>query len=527
MQDHALMSERYRHVLVPGRHHILTRFQARYLAELLGGWLEDTEGLGMAFADDAQVIWVVTSANHQNTRRNPIPANRREVAIELFGQREGIRSLVVPVIDVPETDRFADVTLKAVTGATGERLRLTPDDTIVATSTPSVIDMYRTLGFRIAPLELDHPEKPLRAWEVLLLLADGRPEWRRHAHPASQDVIDRYGLDQLVRMVMADPIVGLEGSLTATRDYRTYAAAFEAAAQRKWEQARPFIRPGRIVDVGCASGGMLELAAAAPELGESDLYGIEVARHLHEECVHKKAQGAFANPNTFFYQRNVLAGPIFPDGSVDTTLTFALTHEIFSYGGGEDALRRFVSTIFAHTGPGGVWINSDVCGPDDGDRPVRLVFEEPGLGAPTRDLTALAPETARDHLAALTPAARFPQFACDFRRAAKVPFPLEIVDERTVLLSLRDAMEFLSKYRYVDNWLSETHEQFCALAWTDWTTLVSEIGFNVDTRSAPWRNAWIVENALRTVAHLEDADGSVLPWPVTHLLLVAQRPPVG
>ena len=50
--------------------------------------------------------------------------------------------------------------------------------------------------------------------------------------------------------------------------------------------------------------------------------------------MHKKAQGAFANPNVFFYRRNVLGGAVLAPRSVDTTLTFALTHEIWSYGDG-------------------------------------------------------------------------------------------------------------------------------------------------------------------------------------------------
>jgi hypothetical protein len=117
----------------------------------------------MTLAPDAEVVWAVTSANHANTRRNPIPANRREVAIELFSLREGLRSLVVPVLDVASTERFAEITLKAVTAATGESLVLSPADCVVATSTPSVIAMYEDLGFAIAPLELDHSDKPLRA----------------------------------------------------------------------------------------------------------------------------------------------------------------------------------------------------------------------------------------------------------------------------------------------------------------------------------------------------------------------------
>src|SRR5207253_8454559 len=100
-----------------------------------------------------------------------------------------------------------------------------------------------------------------------------------------------------VAMVLGDPVVGQEGSLTETRNYRAYAASFEASAERKWKQARPYVVPGRIVDVGCATGAVLELASRDPGLQESDLFGIEVSQHLFEECVHKKSQGLFGNPN--------------------------------------------------------------------------------------------------------------------------------------------------------------------------------------------------------------------------------------
>jgi hypothetical protein len=63
----------------------------------------------------------------------------------------------------------------------------------------------------------------MRPWDVLLLLAADDPGWRDLAHPATLDVFDRYGLDTLVRTVVNDPVVGDEGGLTTTRDYRTYA----------------------------------------------------------------------------------------------------------------------------------------------------------------------------------------------------------------------------------------------------------------------------------------------------------------
>lgn len=493
-----------RYVIFPGRHHVLTRFQARYLAELAGA--------------DTTVIWAVTSANHQNTRRNPIPGHRREAAIELFSQTTRIRSLVVPVVDVPTDERFAEITMKAIRHATG--IDPSPDNAVVACSTPAVSEMYARLGFPIAPVEHDHPDDPPYPWQLLELIATGG-SWREDAHPATVDVFDRYGLAAHIATISADPIVSSEGSLTDTRDYRSYSAAFDAAAERKWAQARPYVRPGRIVDVGCATGAMLELVAADPVFAESDLYGIEVARHLFEECEHRKAQGVFANPNTFFYQRNVLAGPVFPDGTIDTTLTFALTHEIYSYGQRMASLRAFAGAIARHTAPGGVWINSDVCGPDDPDRLVRLVFHEPGVGESAVDLESMAPEAVRAYMTARAPAARFGQFAADFRRNSDVAFAYEVVDDRTVRLRLADAMEFLTRFSYVDNWLSETHEQFCGLSWRDWIALAEEAGLRVDPRSGPWRNDWLVTNVFDRAAALCADDGSSLEWPATHVLLAA------
>jgi hypothetical protein len=268
----------------------------------------------------------VTSANHESTKRNPVPYHRREAAIERFSVLAGLRSLVVPVFDTAPTDRFAEVTIKNIAVSTG--LDLTPDNTVVACSTPEVSALYEKLGFRIALVEAEphasEAEPPERPWDVLLRLAAGDEVWRELAHPATIDVFDRYRLEDSVRTVVNDPVVGDEGGLTTTRDYHTYVESFAHSARRKWDLVRPHVRPGRIVDIGCGAGAVLELADREPSLHESDLIGIEVARHLHEECVHKKAQGAFANPNVYFYHRNVLGGAVLPPRSVDTTLTFAL-----------------------------------------------------------------------------------------------------------------------------------------------------------------------------------------------------------
>lgn len=493
-------------VLFPGRHHVLTRFQAEYLHALAG--------------DGVTVVWAVTSANHANTRRNPVPYHRREAAIERFSALTGLRSLVVPVFDTAPTDRFAEVTVKNIAVATG--LDLTPADTIVACSTPEVAALYEKLGYALATVEASVSPAPERPWDVLLRLAAGDETWRELAHPATVDVFDRYRLADAVRTVVNDPVVGDEGGLTPTRNYRAYAEAFADSAARKWAAVREYVRPGRIVDIGCGAGAVLELADREPVLRESDLIGVEVARHLFDECVHKKAQGAFTNPNVFFYRRNVLGGAVFPPRSVDTTLTFALTHEIWSYGEQATSLRAFVQAVYDHTAPGGVWINSDVCGPDDRTRQVLLGLER-GDGdnpaVPRKDLAELPSAEVAAYVAGLSTRARFDQFTVDYR------FPFAYAaDGDTIRLTLADAMDFLTRKDYVDNWLSETDEQFCGLEYADWKALLADAGFEVDPASGTSRNDWIVANRIAPVATLTDVDGEPLDWPVTHVLLVARRP---
>lgn len=509
------------HVLFPGRHHLVTRFQVEYLRALLAGSLCDDTGAPIRCTSDARVVWAVTSASHSGTRRNPIPAHRREALIERVTAAAGMEPLVVPVADVPPSERFAGTVLGSVEVSLG--LRLTPERAVVACSTPPVADLYRRLGFRIAPVEQDHPETPARPWDVLEAAVRDDGAWRGLVHPAALAFYDRYDLVAAVRTAHLDPTVSAEGDLTLTRDYRSYTAAFDDAADRKWEQVGPHVRPGRVVDLGCAAGGLLERAARDPRLAESDLYGVDVSRHLIAEAQHRRAQGVFANPNVFFAQRNLLTAPVFPDASVSTTITVALTHEISSYGDGPGDLELLAGRIFAHTAPGGVWINSDVLGPADGDRLVHLHLDGDHRGTSAVDLTD--GRDAAAHLTRLTPAGRLVQFAQDFPALSGAGYQVRWVDVGVAELTLRAAMEFLYTRDYLSSWLSECHERFCDLSWPDWHDLLVGAGFTPAPASGPWRNEWLVENRLSVGARLVDpASGAPVPWPDTHVLSVARRP---
>ena len=123
-------------------------------------------------------------------------------------------------------------------------------------------------------------------------------------------------------------------------------------------------------------------------------------------------------------------------------------------------------------------------------------------------------------MAGLSTRARLDQFAVDFA----FPFAYEPAGDDTVRLDLASAMDYLTRKDYVDNWLSETQEQFCGLSFTDWTALLTEAGFDIDPASAPVRNDWVIDNRIAPVASLSDLDGNPLPWPATHVLAVARRP---
>lgn len=515
------------HVLFPGRHHLVTTYQVDYLTRLLAGAETDSTGEPLTFAPGAQVVWALTSATHSGTRRNPVPAHRREALIEGVTLTAGLPSLVVPVADVPRNDGFAHTVVAAVEASLG--LRLTPATTVVACSTPAVAALYAAAGFVLAPVEDGADPEPPRPWDVLEMLAAGQEAWRDLAHPQAVDYIDRYALAAAIQLIHHDPTVSAEGDLTQTRDYASYAADFDGASDRKWAQVVQYVQPGKVVDLGCAAGGLLERAAREPALEESDLYGVDVARHLIAEAEHRKAQGVFANPNIFFAQRNLLRAPVFPAASVNTTLTVALTHEISSYGDGVGDLVTLADRIFAHTAPGGVWINSDVVGPADGDRLVHLHLDGPGAGAPAEadvlDLSAWSRQDVATHLSGLSPAGRLRQFAHDFPALSGGTCDVRWVAPGVAELDLRTAMEFLYTRDYTENYLSECHERFCDLTFDGWTDLLTTAGFEVDRDSRAWRNDWLVDNRLTVGAHLRDAStGEAVPWPATHVFLVARRP---
>ena len=275
-------------------------------------------------------------------------------------------------------------------------------------------------------------------------------------------------------------------------------------AELKWNDVKKFVKPGLIGDIGCSAGSWLKLASEEAELGESDFYGVEVARQLFQTCEQRKSNGEFATPNIWFSQKNAVTDLVFQPGSMNTIHSSSLTHEIESYGSREELL-TFISNRYRELQPGGVWINRDVIGPENKDEMCRLLLEDKG-------------ETSTLSL--------FYQFAKDFRAAEgySVPYDEIQIDGKLYFeLKMEDAAEFLLTKDYTDNWESEMHERFCFWSLTDWKKALSDAGFEIHPDSGAFSNPWILKNRFMGKAEIFSLDMQRMDYPVTNGIMVGMK----
>jgi len=531
---------KFRYALIPGRHQSLTAFQGSYLQGLLD---RDTSVTGFSANDqiDRQLefIWAVTSANHGGTRRNPLSGERRLGMIEHTTATVDLPSHVYLINNMQPKADFAHYVIEDVRMQSRGRIDLTPENCIVVCSTPSVIKMYRGLGYTIADAELDESTgkaRGIRPWDVVEEIIASGSEWRSNAmvraelHPTCFEYYERYGLGDAIVEVFGDPLIDSEdGDITDTRDYATYRQAFEDNAWRKVDAFADYVRPGRILDVGCATGQTLKLLGERPDLFESDFYGVEAARPLYQICEQRKSNGDFGSTNTFFYQRNIMRSSLFAKNSLDSIITMALTHEIESYLGTAE-LRRFVGRMYDMLAPGGVYINYDVVGPDDKDAVVYALLTDDDGENPEDVANDLEGGQLTEWLASLSTKARFRRFAQDFRASEgdKIEYTFETIDDREyAVLRRADLCDFLAKKDYIDSWTSEMHERFCFFEHADWVELLESVGFEVAAGTEAIQNPWLIENRFAPAAQvftMHDNQLVLEPQPVTNTLLVMKKP---
>lgn len=527
------------HLLFPGRHHLLTTFQFQYLRDLITNGLHTRRDIHEKPLPEGKVdavIFAVTSANHSNTRRNPLAFYLRSLAMHEFSRELGAPAFIYGVDDVGTLPSFASYTLKRVRHESEGMFDLQPENCVVVCSTP-VLEMYEQLGFRILPAELvdrkTWSHTALLPWDLVERIAT-LPAWNNdeetmaNIHPASRDLYEKYRLDEKVRLLFRDRMISDDGDITTTRDYNTYVRQMDEIAELKYTETAPFIRPGRIGDIGCAVGSWIKLACRDEKFRESDFYGIEVARHLFDVCHQRKHNGEFVNPFVFFAQRNAVTGLVFDANSMNTIHTSSLTHEIESYGSRSELL-QFIANRLDELTSGGVWINRDVVGPEHKDRVVLMKLATTDGRNDDYDRTFATREELATYLSGLSTYGRFLRFIRDFRKSEGyhvAACEIVIDGEACFELSLADACEFMSRKDYVDNWQSEMHETFCYWSFQDWKHNLEAAGFMVLPASHAYTNAWIVEHRLRGKVTLWERNGNAiqpLGYPVTNMILIAEK----
>lgn len=527
------------HLLIPGRHHLLTNFQFEYISHLINHQsspVHDVHGNPLEeFTSVRSLIFVVTSANHEGTKRNPISFYLRAMMLQSFGEKLNIPCYIYGIDDVGIIDDFAGHVLKQIRHQSDHHLDLTPQNTFVLCSTP-VLSGYLDLGFKVLPCELKNLEDqtyfhdlPWRYVEKIAHTGNLQtPDIKNSVHPSCLGIWSNYDLAAKVSKIMNDPILGEDGDITESRDYNTYVRQMDEIAELKYRETAPFIQSGNIGDIGCAVGSWIKFASHDKKLAESDFYGIEVARELYNICSQRKANREFSNPNVFFAQKNAVSDLVFRKGTMHTIHTSSLTHEIASYGKMED-LSDFIRNRYQELVDGGVWINRDVIGPEHGETTVFMLLNDQDGINDNFDQSFESRKELSDYLQRLSTYTRFKRFAIDFRKQEgdQIRYEeVEIEGRSYMKLSLSDAAEYMLTKDYTDNWESEMHERFCFWSFQDWKKRLTEAGFEVLPGSGPYTNPWIEKNRFEgsvELYQLKNGKLRQLPSPPTNAIIIGKK----
>jgi SAM-dependent methyltransferase len=537
-------------LLFPGRHLVNTRFQEHCLRRVLTTAPASLPGFVPGHTTlqgpPTEIIFAITSANQENSRFNPIPFHIRAVGVDRFArQLQGEVAFKYRILGIPHyghTQNFAAFTIKEIANQTEKAVQLTPENCLVLCSTPEVVQLYQQLGFSVATAELaEASPRPATPIEIIREIGTRGEAWRSgplataQLPPSHVTLFEDFPeVPKRIARLYQDPLTNQEGSLTDSRNYSTYARGMNEIIHLKYLDIRNAIRPGRIVDEGCADGALL--AEVSRDFPDSDLFGIDLSAEFAGRFGERQRAGEFGGAYVHFFHRNLL-DRIFEPESIDTTLCNSTLHELWSYAQQENTVRAYLAEKHHQLRPGGRLIIRDVVGPENGEQVVFLCCSEEDGDELLDEAWQTTESRFPEWLRSLSTRSRFLVFAHDFlagRRAKKEAVfkfrPLERNGQPGFLLSLREAGEFLSKKDYLDNWRSELNEEFCFWSFSRWKQVLSETGFRVlenpnqpDQGSRAYTNPWIVQNRYQGHVELFSANGTPLPWPPTNMVLVAEK----
>lgn len=514
------------YLLIPGRHLTSTRFQEEYLRKVV--------------RPSDHLVFAVTSCNESRSRYNPIPFHVRVIGVDRFARELrddlGARCSIYGIPHHDPTPDFVELLLKEIAEQSWGEIDLRPDNTRVLCSTPPLIRAYREQGFEVLPAEAEQDEtgefilKHVTPADLIRRVGDlgpaalEDPEVLATMHPAGLSILrDFPEVVRTVEELYGEPLLHDDGSLTETRDYDTYVRAMGRAIELKYQDIKPFLLAGRVIDEGCADGALL--ARIADDFPDTDLIGVDLSAEMLARAAERQRAGDFSGCFVFFRQCNLMK-PLPLRSPVDTVICNSTLHEIWSFGEGAESVRRYLVLKRDQLRRGGRLVIRDLVGPEGRDRLVRLWCTRAD-----GDLHEAVPLTgSRDELELVlgrqSTAGRFRQLVADFLVPRRLAGPELVAGEaggETWELPLQAAMEFLLKKDYIDNWQSEMLEEFCFWSFGEWKAELERAGFRVVEGSRAYCNDWRVRKSFEGRVALCAGAGNPLAFPETNMVLVGER----
>lgn len=461
--------------LLLGRFHALTR-----------GQVEVIDALGREPSVE-RIACVVTSADHQGSRRNPLPAATREAILRPALAATGKPFALVRMNDVPDDARWPSLVVEAVRAGAG--WSLSPTDTRVVTSNREVATLFRATGF---PVD-ERAVSGLPPSDLIERIVRGRP-WREEAAPSTIAVYEAEGVPARLAAIYGHGRRTDDGELAHHRDFDSYGAQMDASLVQKLEDLVPWVEPGLVVDKGCGTGKLLvELSRRFPS---SAYVGVDLSREFLRRC----------DENTYFAEDVSLvlgdaADAAVEPGTATTVIFSSIMHEIYTYSGYDQRqVDRALDSAARELVAGGRLLIRDGVSPGRAGEvgPWRLRF--------------LDDETA----------ATWERFARELKRGEGAPY--ERLGPNLVETSAHLANEFLCKKDYQKNWHIEVHEEFGVRTVEEWRAALVARGVE-PTHLRAYANPWIVAHRYQGRVELTDAEGRPLPWPATNVVVVGTKRP--
>lgn len=226
------------------------------------------------------------------------------------------------------------------------------------------------------------------------------------------------------------------------KGFEVYSEGMEKSAVEK-ARILPHVKEGNILEVGCGCGTVLELLSRYQP--KSRVYGTDISNAMLKRSKERK----YTNDNISIIKADAKE-QMFKEKTLDTIIFCSVLHEVYSYSGYSlKSVEDTIENAYKMLKPGGRLIIRDGVKPEE--KTVYLKFKKEEVEK------------------------KFYRFVEEFG-----PYKIKYKKEKSLVkIKKHDAMEFLSKYIYDENWDIEVKEKFGALTKEEYCGMIEKKGFKI------------------------------------------------